>query len=188
MWRNHFEIDVFCTAFQGLLWSHILTFQYFWFLINFRDFRVFVFGYSGYNENPKITENLYFLVYNTAMHVDLCFDHYFNCLSVKTDINKNRYNLIYSEGSKAFKTQLAAAWLSMGLDHFQTDVVWTAFKEFLKLRIHISVSWGFWWISGISEFSFLGIEHKTKTRKLRKNIILRLWSWNVCGSVLWLLF
>ena len=77
--------------------------------MNFRDFRVFVFGYRIYNENPEITENLYFLVYNTPMHVDLCFDHYFNFLSVKTDIKKNRLNLIYSEESKAFKTYLAAA-------------------------------------------------------------------------------
>ena len=79
------------------------------FLINFSDFRVFFFEYRVYNENPEVTKNLYFLVYNTPMHVDLCFDHYFNCLSVKTDINKNRLNLIYSEGSIAFKTQVAAA-------------------------------------------------------------------------------
>ena len=77
--------------------------------MNLRDFRVFVFGYRVYNENPEITENLYFLVYNSPMHVDLCFDHYFNCLSVKTDKNKNGHNLISSEGSKAFKTQLDAA-------------------------------------------------------------------------------
>ena len=89
--------------------SYILTFQYFGFLMNFRDFRVFVFGYRVYNENLEITENLYFLVYNTPMHVNLCFDYYFNCLSVKTDKNKNGLNLIDSEGSKAFKTQLAAA-------------------------------------------------------------------------------
>ena len=43
------------------------------------------------------------------MHVDLRFDHYFNCLRVKTDIIKTGLNLIYSEGSKAFKTQVAAA-------------------------------------------------------------------------------
>ena len=77
--------------------------------MNFRDFRVFVFGYRVYNKNPEITENLYLLVYYTAMHVNLCFDHYFNCFSVKTDINKNRLNSIYSEGSEAFNTQLAAA-------------------------------------------------------------------------------
>ena len=77
--------------------------------MNFRDFRVFVFGYRVYNENPEITENLYFLVYNTPMHVNLCFDPYFNCLSVKIDKNKNGLNLIDSEESKAFKIQLATA-------------------------------------------------------------------------------
>ena len=73
--------------------------------MNFRDFRVFVFGYRVQNENPEITENIYFIVYNIPMHVALCLDHYFICLSVKTDISKNGLNLIYSEGSKAFKTR-----------------------------------------------------------------------------------
>ena len=144
------------------------------FLTNFRFFRVFVFGYRAQNENPEITENLYFLVYNTPMHVDLCFDHYFNCLSVKTDKNKNGLNLIDSERSKALKTQLAAAWLAMWLNYCEFDVIWTAFKGFLKLHSHISVFWGFSWISVISEFSFLGIGLKTKTRKSREIIILDL--------------
>ena len=77
--------------------------------MNFRDFRVFVFVYKAQNENSEITENLYFLVYSTPMHLDLCFDHFFNCLSIKTDINKKGLNLIYSEELKAFKTQLAVA-------------------------------------------------------------------------------
>ena len=70
--------------------------------MGFRDLRVFVFGYRARKENSEITENLYLLDYNTPIHVDLSFDHYFNCLSVKTDINKNRLNLMYSEGSIAF--------------------------------------------------------------------------------------
>ena len=163
-------------------WSYILTFQYFGFLMNFRDFRVFVFGYRVYNKNPEITENLYLLVYYTTMHVNLCFDHYFNCFSVKTDINKNRLNSIYSEGSEAFNTQLAAAWLAMWLDHFEIDVVWTVFKEFLKLHTHISVFWSFWWISGISKFSFLGIGLKTKTRKSRKIFIF----WFITFQCMWI--
>ena len=144
------------------------------FLINFRDFRVFFFEYRVYNENPEVTKNLYFLVYNTPMHVDLCFDHYFNCLSVKTDINKNRLNLIYSEGSIAFKTQVAAAWLAMWLNHCNFDVIWTIFLGFLKLRTHVLDFRSFWWVSVISEFSFLGIGLKMKTRKLRKIIIFGL--------------
>ena len=42
------------------------------------------------------------------MHVDLFFDHYFNFLSVKTDKNKNGFNLLYPEESKAFKAQIPA--------------------------------------------------------------------------------
>ena len=56
--------------------------------MNFRDFRVFVFGYRAQNENPKITENFNFWVYKAQMSVDLIFHHYFNFLSVKTDITK----------------------------------------------------------------------------------------------------
>ena len=138
------------------------------FWMNFSDFQFFVFGYRAQNENTEITETLYFLVYNTPMRVDLCFDHYFNCLSVKTDISKNGLNLIYSEGLKAFKTQIAAAWLAMWLNHFEIDVVWTAFQLFLELHSHISVLWRFCRISVISEFSLLDIGLKTKTQKSRK--------------------
>ena len=93
--------------------------------MNYWDLRVFVFGYRAQNKNSEIMENLYFLVCNTPMHVDLCFDHYFNCLSIKTDINKNALNFIYSEGSKAFKIQIAAAWLALWWNHFNFDVIWT---------------------------------------------------------------
>ena len=154
-----------------------VTFSYFsilGFLMIFSNFRVFVFGYRSQNENLEITENLYFLVYNTPMHVDLCFDHYFNCLSVKADISKNSLNLIYLEGLKAFKTQIAAAWLAMWLNHFEIDVVLTAFQLFLELHSHISVLWRFCKISVISEFSFLGVRLKTKTRKPRKIFIFGL--------------
>ena len=42
-------------------------------LWNFRDFRVFVYWYRAQNENPDITENLYFLGYKDQMNVDLFF-------------------------------------------------------------------------------------------------------------------
>ena len=155
-------------------WSCILTFQYLEFLMNFRDLRVLVLGYRAQNENSEITEHLYFLVYNIPMHVDLCFDHFFNCLSIKTDINKNEPNLIHSEGSNALKIQIAAAWLATWLNHCNFDVVWTIFLGFLKLHTHKSVFRGFWWVSVISKFSFLGIGLKRKTRKLRKIIVFGL--------------
>ena len=47
-------------------------------LLNFRDFRVFLYGYRGQNENAEFTENLYFKVYNAQIHVDLFFDPYFS--------------------------------------------------------------------------------------------------------------
>ena len=59
------------------------------FLLNFRDFRLFVFGYRAQNKNPEIMENSYFWIYKVQMHVDLFFHHYFNFLSVKTEINDN---------------------------------------------------------------------------------------------------
>ena len=105
------------------------------------------------------------------MDMDLFFDLYFNFLSVKTEINKKnnkRPNLINLEGSDALKRQKYDTWIAMWLNHFEIDVIWTAFKGFLKLHSHISVFWGFSWISVISEFSFLGIGLKTKTRKSRK--------------------
>ena len=58
------------------------------FLQNFHDLQDFVFRYRAQNENPEITENLYFWIYKVQIHVDLLFDHYFNILSVKTGINK----------------------------------------------------------------------------------------------------
>ena len=100
----------------------------------------------------------------------ICIDHFFNCLSIKTDINKNGLNLIYSEGSNAFKIQIAAVWLTMWLNHCDFDAIWTMFLGFLKLCTHISVFRGCWWVSVISEFSFLSIGLKGKTRKLRKII------------------
>ena len=141
------------------------------FLTNFRDFRVFVFGYRPQNENPEITENLYFWVYKVQMDMDLFFDLYFNFLTVKTEINKNnnkRFNLINLKRSDALKRQKYDTWLAMWLDHFQIDVIWEAFREFLKLSSPISVFWCFWWISVISEFLFLSIGLKTKIRKSRK--------------------
>ena len=42
------------------------------------------------------------------MHADLFFDHYFNFLGVKTDINKNGLNLINLEKSEALERHVPA--------------------------------------------------------------------------------
>ena len=60
------------------------------FLQNFRDFRVFIFGYRPQNKNLEVTENLYFWVYKVQMHMNLFFDHSFNFLSAKTKTKKKR--------------------------------------------------------------------------------------------------
>ena len=52
---------------------NILTFYYYGLLQNFCDFLVFVYWYRAQNENPDITENLYFLGYKAQMNVDLFF-------------------------------------------------------------------------------------------------------------------
>ena len=57
--------------------------------MNFHDFRVFIFEYMAQNENPKIMEILYTWVCKVQIRVDMFFDHYFNFLSAKTEINKN---------------------------------------------------------------------------------------------------
>ena len=56
----------------------------------------------------EITDNLYFQVDNAQMHVDLFFDNYFDFLSVETDINKSRLNLINLEESEAIKRHIPA--------------------------------------------------------------------------------
>ena len=70
----------------------------------------------------------------------------------------------------------------MWLNHCNFDVISTIFLGFLKLRTHISVFWCFWWISGISEFLFLGIGHKTKTRKSQKIFIF----WFIALQCMWI--
>ena len=56
----------------------------------------------------EITDNLYFQVDNAQMHVGLFFDNCFDFLSVETDINKSRLNLINLEESEAIKRHIPA--------------------------------------------------------------------------------
>ena len=84
------------------------------------------------------------------------------------------------EQSDALKTHdLQCGWINLRL--------MSAFQDFLKLHSHISVFWGFRRISVISEFSFLGIGLKTKTRKSRKTFSFGStklkWIWTVFRSL-----
>ena len=68
------------------------------FLQNYRHFRLFIYCYRPENENPEISENLYYWVYKVQMGMNLFFDHYFNILSAKTEINKKLLNLVNLDG------------------------------------------------------------------------------------------
>ena len=76
------------------------------FLQNFSDLQDFVFWYWAQNEKPETTENLYFWIYKVQMHVDLFFNHYFDILSVKTEIN-NDNNSIKRKANKKRQTQFS---------------------------------------------------------------------------------
>ena len=86
------------------------------------------------------------------MNVDLVFDHYFSFSSFQTDINKKGLNLKNPEGSKVFKSQIPATWLTMWLNDFECDHIWSAIQLLLKLHSHISVLLRFCRISKITEF------------------------------------
>ena len=70
------------------------------------------------------------------MHADLFFNYYFNFLSVKTDINKNGFNLINLEESEALKRHIPATWLAICRTHFEFDVIWTEFQLLMMLMMN----------------------------------------------------
>ena len=53
--------------------------------------------------------------------VDLFFDHYFNFLSTKTEINKNELNLMNLDGLEALKRPVTC--LGIWLNHFKIYVI-----------------------------------------------------------------
>ena len=105
------------------------------------------------------------------MNMDLFFDHYFKFLRTKTEIYKSDFNLINLDGLEALKRQIPGILLGIWLNHIEIYAIWRTFKLLLKLHYHVSVLWRFCKISVISEFSFLSIVLKTKTRKSRKIFI-----------------
>ena len=118
-------------------------------------------------------ENLYLWVYKIQIHVDLFFDHYFNFLSAKTEINKRELNLINLDGLEALGRQICSTfgtvWIILRFMWFEEHLNCS-----LKLHCYILVLRLFCRISVISELSLLGIGLKTKPRIPRKIFIFQL--------------
>ena len=129
------HLNSISTAFEATF-SH---FSIMAFLLNFRDFRLFVFEYRAQNENLEITKNPYFWVYNVQMNADLFFDHYFKFLRTKIEIYKSDFNLINLDGLEAIKRQIPGTWLVIWLSHIEIYVIWITLQLLLKLHSHISV-------------------------------------------------
>ena len=66
--------------------------------------------------------------------MELCFEHYFDFLGAETEIDKNALNWKNLDGWVALKRQAPTAWLAMSLNHFEFDIIWTAFQPFLELH------------------------------------------------------
>ena len=110
--------------FKGF-WSSILTFQYFGIFdeLLFLDVRL-------KTKTWKSRKIFIFWVIKVKCMWICFFDHHFNFLRVKNDINKNRLNLINLEASEALKGQILATWSAMRLNHFEFDVIWTVLQLF----------------------------------------------------------
>ena len=125
------------------------------------------------------------------MNVDLLFDHYFKFLSTEAEIYKSDFNLINLVGLEALTRQIPGTWLGIWLNDIEIYVIWRTSQLFFKLHSVILVLQRFCRISVISEFSFLGIGLKTKTRKSRKISIFRSakfkYMW-ICFSIIILTF
>ena len=121
-------------------------------LMTYQGFWVFDFGCRAQNKNLEITENLYLWVCKVQIHVDLFFDHYFNFLIAKTELNKNELKLINLDVLEALKRQICGTWLGIWPSHFEISVIWLFFRisvisEFLCLGISFL---------GLSFFIFVG--------------------------------
>ena len=99
-WVNHIEIYGVWRTSQLFfkLHSHILVLWRFCRIPVISEFSFL--DKKAQNENPEITENFYFWIYEVQMHVDLFFDHYFNFLNVKTQIIKKQTQVNKYRGLK----------------------------------------------------------------------------------------
>ena len=64
----------------------------------------------------------------------LFFHHYFDFLSIETDINNSRLNLINLQKSEVIKRHIPATWLTICLNHFEFDVIWKVFQLLMMLN------------------------------------------------------
>ena len=107
------------------------------FLMGFRDFRVFVFGYMAQNENPETTENHYFWVMKLK-YMWICF-----MITILTfwvsKMALGKTNSINLERLETLKSQIPALWSVMRLNHFEFDVIWTYFKCFEATSSYYSI-------------------------------------------------
>ena len=168
MWLNHFENDVIWTAFQLFLQLlfHITVLWRFC-----RISEIFEFSFLGIRLKTKTRKSRKISIFVFAKFKCIWIYFLITILTfwvLKLKKNKSVLNLINLDGLESFKRQKYDTWIAMWLNHFDNNVIWTAFKGVLELHSYISVFWDFSWISLISEFSFLGIDLKTKTRKSRK--------------------
>ena len=106
---------------------------------------------------------------HTQMHAGLLFDHYFDFLSVETDINISGLNLESNlEESEAIKRDIPATWLTICLNHFEFDVTWKVFQLLIMLNF---------------QFLPLGIVFKTKNRKSQKIFIFWIYKAQMNGGL-----
>ena len=91
------------------------------FLMGFRDFRVFFFGYRPQNENLETTENHYFWV-TKLKYTWICFMITILTFSV-SKMTLAKTNSINLERSEDLKSQIPATWSAMRLNRFEFDVI-----------------------------------------------------------------
>ena len=141
-----------------------VTYSYFsisGFLMGFRDFRVFIFGYRAQNKNPKTTENHYLWVINLKCMWICCMITILTFWVSKMTLAKT--NSINLERSEALTTwcwnAVESFWVWCHLNLFQ--VFWS---YILKLRYY-GVFVKFLWLLS---FQFWVSGSKRKTRESRK--------------------
>ena len=103
-------------------WNYILIFQYFGVWISVIS--EFSFLGIGLKTKTRKSRKIFILGLKSSNTLDLFFDHYFNFLSAKTEINKTELNLINLDGLEALKRQICGTWVGIWQNHFEIYVIW----------------------------------------------------------------